>query len=417
MKVAVIGGGAAGMMAAVICAQNGHETVLIEKNEKLGKKLFLTGKGRCNLTNACDKEELFRSVTHNPKFLYSAFSTFDNNDVYSFFEESRLRLKIERGNRVFPESDHSSDVIAALKRRLSDNGVVIRLSERVVEILVHQTEEGKYSFRITGIRTDKHGEESFDAVIAAIGGASYPTTGSDGSDLALFQPFDIQTESLMPSLVPFVTEEKFVSDLMGLSLKNVRLTMEVEGKKRFEDFGEMLFTHFGISGPLVLSASSYLNLEDYSRNIQVYIDLKPALDEKVLDERILRDFSEGSNKQIANVLPKLVPGKLASVILMLWNVAPDRVVHSITKEERTRLIDLLKAFPLTVSGNRGFNEAIITRGGINIKEINPKTMECKRIKGLFFAGEMIDTDALTGGFNLQIAWSTGYLAGSSIGGN
>ena len=406
-KTVVIGAGPAGMMAALAAAQKKQSVVLLEQNEKPGKKLFITGKGRCNITNAGDMDALLEHVVTNRKFLYSAFYAFDNFRVIDFFETHGVKTKTERGNRVFPFSDHSSDVISALQRALKQAGVRMRLKTKVRELCV---EEGK----VCGVLLET-GETLFtDAVIVATGGCSYPQTGSSGDGYRMAEACGhtiVQTE---PALVPLTAKEAYVKALQGLSLKNVKATIRHDARILFEEFGEMLFTHFGVSGPLMLSASSIVGQKLQKQPLALTIDLKPALTEKQLDLRILRDFEQNQNRQFQNAIQGLLPAKLRPVIVELSQIPPDRRVHAITKEERGRLIALLKAFPLTLEGTRGFEEAIVTRGGISTKDVNPSTMESRRIKGLFFAGEALDVDALTGGYNLQIAWSTGYLAGSSI---
>lgn len=410
MNICVIGGGPAGMIAAVTAAEAGNKVILIEQNEKLGKKLFLTGKGRCNITNSCDMEELFDNVIHNPKFLYSAFYSFDNTAVMDYFESSGLKLKVERGNRVFPLSDHSSDVIKTLSKRLEKANVKVLLNSKVSKIC---TEED--TNKISGVILKDNQYIHADRIIMATGGKSYPTTGSDGSALNLLDGFDIRINKFMPSLVPMESSDKYVKDMQGLSLKNVSAQLYVGKKCIYSGFGEMLFTHFGISGPLVLSGSAYLRENSFDEEVRLDIDLKPALSCEELDKRILNDFSENSNKIFENVLSKLLPGKMISTVIYLSQIPKDKRVNLITKEERRKLVEVVKKIPVHVTGTRGFNEAIISRGGVNIKDINPSTMECKKVKGLYFAGEMIDCDAFTGGFNLQIAWSTGYLAGMSAG--
>ena len=406
MNTIVVGGGAAGMMAAIIAARNNNKVTLLEKNEKLGKKVYITGKGRCNLTNACDDETFFESVITNPKFLYSAYYGFNSYAVMDFFESIGLKIKTERGNRVFPLSDHSSDVISVLNKELIRLGVKICLNTKVKKILINDNNECVGVLSTTGTL-------NADKVILATGGKSYPLCGADGDTWKFADELNINTNEAEPSLVPLVTKEDFVKELQGLSLKNVSVNLTDWGKKLYSGFGEMLFTHFGVSGPLILSASTHVREKDYSKNLKLVIDLKPAMSEKELDERILRDFKENSNKQFINSLSGLLPSKLIPVIVKLSKIDARKQVNIITKEERLRLVSLLKGLELTVTGNRGFNEAIITRGGICVKEINPSTMESKKYKGLFFAGEMIDVDALTGGFNLQIAWSTGFLAGQN----
>ncbi|MDO4508616.1 MAG: NAD(P)/FAD-dependent oxidoreductase [Lachnospiraceae bacterium] len=406
MNTIVVGGGAAGMMAAIIAARNNNKVTLLEKNEKLGKKVYITGKGRCNLTNACDDETFFESVITNPKFLYSAYYGFNSYAVMDFFESIGLKIKTERGNRVFPLSDHSSDVISVLNKELIRLGVKICLNTKVKKILINDKNE------CVGVLSTI-GTLNADKVILATGGKSYPLCGADGDTWKFADELNINTNEAEPSLVPLVTKEDFVKELQGLSLKNVSVNLTDWGKKLYSGFGEMLFTHFGVSGPLILTASTHVREKDYSKNLKLVIDLKPAMSEKELDERILRDFKENSNKQFINSLSGLLPSKLIPVIVKLSKIDARKQVNIITKEERLRLVSLLKGLELNVTGNRGFNEAIITRGGICVKEINPSTMESKKYKGLFFAGEMIDVDALTGGFNLQIAWSTGFLSGQN----
>ncbi|MEG1946011.1 MAG: NAD(P)/FAD-dependent oxidoreductase [Lachnospiraceae bacterium] len=406
-KVIVIGGGAAGMFAAIWAAKNGHQVLLLEKNEKLGKKLYITGKGRCNITNACDTEDLFKQVMHNEKFLYSAFYGFDNHQVIRFFEENGLNTKIERGERVFPQSDHSSDVIGVLQRVLKQVQVTVRLHTEVLKL---QTVDGA----IKGVTLKDGTTEAAEWVIVATGGCSYATTGSTGDGYRFAKETGHKIISPRPALVPFETAEAWVKDLQGLSLKNVTVKIYTENKLLYEEFGEMLFTHYGVSGPLLLSASSVIN--DYADKmpLTMKIDLKPALTLEQLDKRILRDFEENQNRQFKNAVQKLFPAKLIPVMISLSGISPEQKVNEITKEMRLNLVHLIKALPVTLSSFRGFNEAIITRGGVSVKDITPATMESKQVKGLYFAGEVLDLDALTGGFNLQIAWSTGYLAGDSI---
>lgn len=406
-KVIIIGGGPAGMFAAIAAAENGQEVILLEQNEKLGKKLFITGKGRCNITNACDTQELFQNVIRNEKFLYSAFYEFDNFRVIDFFETHGLPTKIERGNRVFPVSDHSSDVIETLKKTLQEKKVKVKLKVRVKEVL---QKEGW----VTGVRMADGSILHADAVIVATGGYSYQATGSTGDGYRFAQSAGHSLASRHPSLVPFNIEEDYVKELQGLSLKNVKVSVSRDKKVIFEEFGEMLFTHFGVSGPLILSASSMVNDDIVKGNLHMTIDLKPALTQEQLDKRILRDFEESKNKQFRNVIGKLYPAKMIPVMIRLSGIDSEKKVNEITKEERMNLIACTKAFPMTQVGTRGFEEAIITRGGVNVKEVNPSTMESKKVNGLYFAGEVMDLDALTGGFNLQIAWSTGYLAGNNI---
>jgi len=410
-NVIVIGGGAAGMMAALAAAKNGHQVTLVEKNEKLGKKIFITGKGRCNVTNDCDTEDFFKQVLRNPKFLYSAVYTYDTYRVQQFFEEHGCPLKVERGGRVFPVSDHSSDIIRTLEKELRITGVKISLFTKVTEILTQDN-------RISSVKVIKDRREELlpaDAVVLCTGGCSYPSTGSTGDGYKFAEAFGHEIKTPTPSLVPFITKETFVKDLMGLSLKNVEATIcDAKGKKLYSDFGEMLFTHFGVSGPLMLSASAKVNDQIGKENLYLTIDLKPALSKEQLDKRILRDFEENPNRQFKNAVTGLFPGKLTPVMISLSGIDPERKVNEITRAMREEFCNLIKAMPLTLTGARGFEEAIVTRGGISVKKINPSTMESKLISGLYFAGEVLDLDAYTGGYNLQIAWSTGYLAGSSI---
>ena len=407
-RVAVIGGGAAGMMAAIAAAEHGHQVQLFEKNEKLGKKIYITGKGRCNVTNACDTEELFAAVVHNPKFLYSGFYSFTNRDIMELVEKNGCPLKTERGGRVFPVSDKSSDVIRALTVCLKNAGVQVRLYEEVDSV---ETGDGG----VSGIRLKKTGERiPADAVIVATGGLSYPSTGSTGDGYRFAEKTGHKVTDLSPALVPFETAEPVVKELQGLSLKNIQARI-LKGKKViYEEFGEMLFTHFGVSGPVLLSASSYGAAQLKKGPLTLSLDLKPALSEEQLDARILRDFEEQKNKQYKNSLSRLLPAKMIPVIVERSGIDPDKKINEITREERRRIVQAVKDFRLTLTGLRGYKEAIITQGGVSVREINPSTMESKLVKGLYFAGEVLDLDAVTGGYNLQIAWSTGYLAGSSI---
>lgn len=409
-KVIVIGGGPAGMFAAYFAAKNGHDVTLLEQNEKLGKKLYITGKGRCNITNASDMEELFKNVCSNPKFLYSAFYSYTNDQVVDFFEGFGLPTKVERGNRVFPVSDHSSDVIATLTKALRSVGVEVRLHTKVKEILTKK-EENEI---IQGVLLSDGSKLEADAVVLATGGVSYGSTGATGDGYRFAEKLNHKIVEPTPSLVPFETKEVWVPALQGLALKNVSIKI-VNGKKTlYEDFGEMLFAHFGVSGPMILSASAAIKPEYIREQPICYIDLKPALDEETLDKRVLREFEDARNKQYKNSIQKLLPGKMVPVIIELSGIDPDKKVNEISKEERKRLVSLLKALPITITGTRGWNEAIITRGGISVKDVNPSTMESKKVQNLYICGEVLDLDAMTGGFNLQIAWSTGYLAGNSI---
>ncbi len=403
-KIAVIGGGAAGMFAAVHAAVNGCEVHLFEKNEKLGKKVYITGKGRCNLTNACETEELFDAVVTNPKFLYSAFYGYTNQDVIAFFEKAGMKTKTERGERVFPVSDHSTDVIDALRRKLREYKVQVHLNTEVSKV------EAKDA-KVTGVWLA--GEKKLfpaDAVLVATGGISYKTTGSTGDGYRFAEELGHKVTDLYPSLVPFNTREAWAKELQGLSLKNVDVRVMDGKKKLYDGFGEMMFTHFGVTGPLILSASSYTAKTVRKKELQLFIDLKPALSKEQLDHRILRDFEESRNKQFKNALGGLFPAKLTPVMIRLSGISPEKKVNEIAREERMAFVDLIKNLPLTITGLRDYNEAIITKGGVTVREVNPSTMESKLVKGLYFAGEVLDLDAVTGGFNLQIAWSTAYAA-------
>lgn len=417
MKTIVVGGGAAGMMAAIFAAYSGDEVTLIEKNEKLGKKVYITGKGRCNLTNACDDNEFFENVITNPKFLYSAYYGFTSADVMSFFEKLGLKIKTERGNRVFPLSDHSSDVTEALRRELKRLKVEILLNTKVTGIVTDNACcRGVFvDDKSVSTKESSKKQKSMYAgkVILATGGMSYKSCGACKDTWKFAKELSIESSMPEPSLVPMTVKEEYVRELQGLSLKNVSVLFKSENKKVYEDFGEMLFTHFGLSGPIILSASAHIREKAYGNNLKISIDLKPALSKEELDKRILKDFSKYSNKQFINSLSDLLPMKIIPVIVRLSGIDGRKAVNLITKEERKKLTEIIKDFEFTITGNRGFDEAIITRGGISVKEINPSTMESKKYRGLFFAGEMIDVDALTGGFNLQIAWATGKLAGEN----
>ena len=419
-KVLIIGGGAAGMMAGVFAACNHHEVHILEKNEKLGKKVFITGKGRCNVANACDTEELFPAVMSNPKFLYSGFYSFGPQDVMNFFEEAGVPLKVERGNRVFPQSDHSSDIIRALERELKKAGAKVHLHTAVKEVVKEQItdpETGTEKEKITGvILTDGTFMEG-DAVIVATGGFSYQSTGSTGDGYRFAKELGLKVTDIIPSLVPLKTKEDYIPKLQGLSLKNTGLTIKNGKKVLYEDFGEMMFTHFGVTGPMILSASAHIGAKlakAPNGELSAYLDLKPALTREQLDARILREFEAGQNKQFKNVIGVLFPSSMTPVMLELGGIPADKKIHDISREERQHFIDLIKAFPFTITGMGEFKEAIITKGGVSVKEINPGTMESKKISGLYFAGEVLDLDAVTGGYNLQIAWSTAYLAAQAI---
>lgn len=396
------------MMAAIGAALTGGKVTLLEKNEKTGKKIYITGKGRCNLTNACAPEDFFNHVISNGKFLYSAFYQMDSQSVMNFFEEAGCRLKTERGERVFPVSDHSSDVITALNRQMEKAQVKVLLRTSAESLLLDE-ENGK----ALGVRLTDGRELAADAVIVASGGKSYEATGSTGDGYRFAKQAGHTIKDLHPALVPFTVKEEWCKRLQGLSLRNVSVTLQKDKKIIYNGFGEMLFTHFGVSGPLILSASSYYVKKYDNVLLRLCIDLKPALTMEQLDRRLVRDFEESRNRQFKNALDGLLPAKLIPVIVELSGIIAEKKINEVTRQERSRLVELLKGLELTVTGTRGFTEAIITQGGVNVKEVNPSTMESKLVQGLYFAGEVLDLDAVTGGFNLQIAWSTGYLAGSS----
>lgn len=424
-KIAVIGCGAAGMMAALAAAQSSGSVTIFEKNEKPGKKIYITGKGRCNVTNACEVEDYFSYVKRNPRFLYSAVYDYDNRAVMDFFENNGCKLKVERGDRVFPVSDHSSDIIKTLYNAVVKAGVEVLFNTTVLSV---ESSNGSVSAVTYCQKDDPIIRQEFDSVIVCTGGMSYPSTGSTGDGYRFATDLGHSIKEPLPSLVPFEVKESWCKDLQGLSLKNVGLKLFLsdkvnkaadgqEGAKKakkpkavYDGFGEMLFTHFGISGPLVLTASCHYEKDKAGK---VFIDLKPALSEQQLDKRVLRDFEDGLNKQFKNVLGGLFPSKLIPVMVKLSGIDPEKPVNEITRQERLDFVKLIKNLPMEITGTRSFNEAIITRGGVNVKEINPSTMESKLVKGLYFAGEVLDVDTETGGFNLQVAWSTGHLAGVS----
>lgn len=407
-NVIVIGGGAAGMMAAYAAGMCGHSVTLLEKNEKLGKKIYITGKGRCNFTNACSEEDFLKNVVSNPKFLYSAIYTFNSDAMIDFVEMHGTETKVERGNRAFPASDHASDITKALKNALQEVNVDIQLNTSVSKLIVSGD-------RVTGVELKNNKKLSADAVILCTGGLSYQTTGSTGDGLRWAKNIGLNVTDTRPALVPLNTKESYIKEMQGLALKNVKLSIFNGKKKLYDEFGEMLFTHFGVSGPLVLSASSIIGKKlQETGELKAYIDLKPALSFDELDARVLRDFNDNMNKHLSSVLRGLLPSSMVPVVIDILDFDDMRQINSITKEERTILVELLKAFPFTITGLREYKEAIITQGGISIKDIDPSTMKCKNINGLSVAGEVLDLDAFTGGFNLQIAWATGYLAGISI---
>ena len=405
-KVIVIGGGPAGMLAAYRAAQLGAQVILLEKNEKLGKKLFITGKGRCNVCNAADREGFFQNVVSNPKFLYSAYTRWDNLAIMELLEKAGCPLKVERGDRVFPTSDHAYDVTDAMKRLLSKVGVQVKLHTQVKEILM-----GDGAFR--GVLLENGTQLMGDACIVCTGGVSYPSTGSTGDGYQFAGQAGLKVSERHPALVPLETEENWPEEVMGLSLKNVGLKM-VQGKKiLYEGFGEMMFTHFGVTGPLVLSASSYYWKKKKEDPVKLLIDLKPALSLEQLEQRLQRDFEEHRAKQFKNALGGLFPSNLIPIMVRLSGIDPEKKIPEIGKQQRMAFAQLIKNVPLQVRGTRGFEEAIITQGGVCTKQIDPATMRAKEIAGLFFAGEVLDLDAMTGGFNLQIAWTTGYVAGEN----
>jgi predicted Rossmann fold flavoprotein len=403
-KVVVIGGGPAGIMAACKASEQGNDVTLVEKNDRLGKKILISGKGRCNITNNTDIEGLIENTPGNGNFLYSAFYTFSNTDLIELLNRYGLETKVERGGRVFPVSDRAKDVVDTLQKYLKDTGVKVLLKAPVSEIM---TSDGC----VKGVKLKDGRKIDCDSVVLSTGGASYPGTGSTGDGYKIAKKLGHEIVKLRPSLVPLIVTEKWIGELQGLSLKNVAVTLVNEkGKKIYSDFGEMLFTHYGVSGPIILSSSRHILDYDF-KGVTLIIDLKPALSEEKLDERIQRDFEKFSRKQFKNSLDELLPQKLIPVVIYLSGISPDKFVNQITKEERRNLVRILKNFKLTIVGARPIDEAIVTAGGISTNEINPSTMESKLVKGLFFAGEIIDIDAYTGGFNLTIAFSTGYLAG------
>ena len=414
-KVIVIGGGPAGMMAAITAAENGNDVTIIEKMPSFGRKLLITGKGRCNITSSLYMSEFIKNTPGNGRFLYSAFQNYTNKDIIEFLKRQGLEVKEERGNRIFPVTDKSIDVLNCFKKRIDELKIKCKLDTRVEKILIKNNE-------VLGVRTNKEIIQT-DKIILATGGKSYPLTGSTGDGYKIAKDLGHVITPIKPSLVPLeVYEKEECKKLQGLSLRNVGIKIiDSERKKMiYEDFGEMVFTHFGISGPIILSGSAHLARYkdiDYllkKRYVNLSIDLKPALTEEQLDDRILRDFKEFKNKQFKHSLDKLLPQKLIPLIIELSGIDENKRVNEITKTERKRLVQLLKCFTITIKAFRPVEEAIITSGGINVREINPKTMESKIIKGLYFAGEIIDVDAYTGGFNLQIAYSTGYTAGNSV---
>lgn len=404
------------MMAAVTAARQGDEVSLFEKNEKLGKKLFITGKGRCNITNAADIEAFFRAMNSNPKFMYSGFYSFTNDQVIQFFEDLGVQTKIERGDRVFPVSDHSSDVINALSREMKRLGVQIYLHSEVRELLIEEMSDADGTeMTVSGVVLASGKKIRGDSVIVTTGGASYPSTGSTGDGYRFAKACGHKVTDLLPALVPMEVKEWYAGELMGLSLRNIEIKITDGKKKLYEEFGEMLFTHYGVTGPVILSASSVVGKRLKQKELTLHIDLKPALAEEQLDKRVLRDFESNHNRQFKNAVDGLFPAKLKPVMVELSGIPEEKKVNEITKEERLKFVRLIKDFTMTLTSLRGYNEAIITKGGVSVKEIDPGTMESKLVHRLYFAGEVLDLDAMTGGFNLQIAWSTGYLAGLNAG--
>ncbi len=421
-RIIIVGGGAAGMMAACAAAEQGHRVTLLEKNEKPGKKIYITGKGRCNVTNTAEKEEFFQNIVSNSKFLYSSIYQFDNRAMMEFLEKYGCPLKVERGGRVFPVSDHASDVTGALTLAMKRLHAEVRLKAEVRDLLIEKLEEGlPEKKKVRGVVLSDGEKVEADAVILACGGLSYPSTGSDGTGYKLAKQAGHSLTVCRPALVPLEVKEDWCKSLQGLSLKNVSVSLWKEGSKKpvYRGFGEMLFTHFGVSGPLILSASSYYGKacgKENGRYLEgkLNLDLKPAMEEEKLDKRLLRDFEENSHKDFKNALNNLFPAKLIPIMVKLSGIDGEKKVYDVTRQERLSFVKLIKKLPLTVTGTRGFAEAVITQGGIPVSEVNPSTMGSRLCEGLFLAGEMLDIDALTGGFNLQLAWSTGHLAGSGI---
>lgn len=409
----IIGGGPAGLMAAISSAKNGDKVTIIEKMNSCGKKLLITGKGRCNITNNAQMDKFMENTPTNPKFLYGVFNNFTNKDMIELLENEGVKTKVERGERVFPVSDRAQDVLEALLHILKKQNVQILTNTTAKRIIIDDEKN------VLGVELDNGKEIKADKIILATGGKSYPVTGSTGDGYKLAKDLGHTITKIEPSLVPLTSHDEVCKELQGLSLRNVAIQLQICDKVVYKDFGEMLFTHFGVSGPIVLSASSYLvktkNIEQILKGgkVELEIDLKPALSEEKLDARILRDFEEQKNKQFKNSLDKLLPQKLIPVIIEKTNINESKKINEITKQERQKLVNELKHFKISINGTRPIEEAIVTSGGINIKEINPKTMESKLINGLYFAGEIIDVDCLTGGYNLQVAWSTGYTAGIS----
>ncbi len=419
MKVVVIGGGPAGMMSAITAAQEKNEVIIIEKNKTLGRKLLITGKGRCNITSSLDMSEFIKNIPGNGKFLYSAFQTFKNTDIIEFLNKNGLKVKEERGNRIFPVTDSAQSVLDCFEREIKKDNIKVKYGTRVKRILRKEIQEENFNYKAVGVEIEDGEKIYADKIILATGGKSYPLTGSNGDGYKLASELGHTITDIKPSIVPLEADVNICKYLQGLSLRNVKIMIKdiEKNKKIYEDFGEMMFTHFGVSGPIILSSSAHLvrykNIDRLLKEnkIVLYIDLKPALSEEALDNRILRDFEEFKNKEFKNSLDKLLPQKMIPYVIEESGILPEKRVNEVSKDERRKLVSLLKNIEITIWGFRPIEEAIVTAGGISIKEINPKNMESKIVKGLNFAGEIIDVDAYTGGFNLQIAYSTGYIAG------
>ncbi len=406
-KIIIIGGGAAGMAAAIFAAKPDNEIHIFEKNEKLGKKLFITGKGRCNFTNVCDNDELLKNVVSNPRFMFSSFSDFTSYDAVDFFEGLGVKTKVERGRRAFPLSDHSFDIINAMARAIKEKSIRLHLNTEVSSLVIENDE-------VRGVVLKDGKKITADAVVVATGGLSYASTGSTGDGYRFARECGHKVTATRPALVPFEIKENFAKELQGLSLKNVSMTIKKGKKILYNEFGELLFTHFGISGPLVLSASSIVGKELDKGELELYLDLKPALSEEQLNNRLLREFKEGINKQFKNVTQSLFPAKLLPVMLELSGISPETKVNAITKEQRAGFVQLIKRLRMTITALRSYNEAVVTQGGVSVREVNPSTMESKKTGGLYFIGEVLDVDAFTGGYNLQIAWSTAHKAAMAL---
>ena len=419
MKVVVIGGGPAGMMSAITAAQEKNEVIIIEKNKTLGRKLLITGKGRCNITSSLDMSEFIKNIPGNGKFLYSAFQTFKNTDIIEFLNKNGLKVKEERGNRIFPVTDSAQSVLDCFEREIKKDNIKVKYGTRVKRILRKEIQEENFNYKAVGVEIEDGEKIYADKIILATGGKSYPLTGSNGDGYKIASELGHTITEIKPSIVPLEADVNICKYLQGLSLRNVKIMIKdiEKNKKIYEDFGEMMFTHFGVSGPIILSSSAHLvrykNIDRLLKEnkIVLYIDLKPALSEEALDNRILRDFEEFKNKEFKNSLDKLLPQKMIPYVIEESGILPEKRVNEVSKDERRKLVSLLKNIEITIWGFRPIEEAIVTAGGISIKEINPKNMESKIVKGLNFAGEIIDVDAYTGGFNLQIAYSTGYIAG------